>query len=57
VDPCKKKKKSSHIKILNSWLGSLDLKYSIQKNHEIQFSINQILKDKIEETFLILQKD
>jgi hypothetical protein len=39
---------STNINVLNSWPESLHLKHSIWKNHETQFSINQILKDKIE---------
>jgi hypothetical protein len=37
--------------------GSLDQKHPIWKNLEVQFSINQVLKNEIEKTISIIQKN
>jgi hypothetical protein len=39
---------SSDINFSNPWPKSLGSKYPIWKNHEIQFLINQMLKERIE---------
>jgi hypothetical protein len=35
------------------WPNLLDLKHVIWKNHEVKFSINKILKDKIKKKLVI----
>jgi hypothetical protein len=42
---------------LNSWLGLLDLKHLVWKNHKTQFSINQMLEDETEKIISIIQKN
>jgi len=46
----------THINFSNFWPRSLDYNHSIWKNKEAQFSINQMLKDKIKKRILIIQK-
>jgi hypothetical protein len=53
----KKLYKKTHVNFSNSWPKSLDSKHLIWKNHEIQFSINYILKDAIRKQKLLTQKN
>jgi hypothetical protein len=47
---------STQVKFLTLWLRSWDRDYSIEKNHKVQFSTNQMPNDEIKKKS-ILQKN